>query len=381
MRICFINPTKVLRRPIVELTNLLAKKGHKITLVYPEDQKRPLKNYHFTALLNNKNIALKPISSFDIEALRYSLPNPSSLIKTCSEALKTDDLVHIWEYYYPLSITPLILKHLKKYKAKVILTTDGLVGYTYKPNFLLSSIFRLYTYLLKDLLFKTPDKITFYFNALKDQAKKLSLPIKKILIIPTGINLEKFNIKSSNIRKEFKINKEKTLITFIGMLTERKRPIMAIEATKRLRKKYNIHTLIVGEGYLNKILKQKAKGIKEITFTGNRNDIPNILKETDILFNPGIGEGLPGVVMEASASKVPSVASREGGTPDIVIHKKTGLLCSLNNEEEFYKNLEMLVKDKNLRKKYGLNAYNHIKKFSWDKVIKKYEQLYKSLKS
>jgi len=361
MRICFINPTKVLRRPIVELTNLLAKKGHKITLVYPEDQKRPLKNYHFTALLNNKNIA--------------------SLIKTCSEALKTDDLVHIWEYYYPLSITPLILKHLKKYKAKVILTTDGLVGYTYKPNFLLSSIFRLYTYLLKDLLFKTPDKITFYFNALKDQAKKLSLPIKKILIIPTGINLEKFNIKSSNIRKEFKINKEKTLITFIGMLTERKRPIMAIEATKRLRKKYNIHTLIVGEGYLNKILKQKAKGIKEITFTGNRNDIPNILKETDILFNPGIGEGLPGVVMEASASKVPSVASREGGTPDIVIHKKTGLLCSLNNEEEFYKNLEMLVKDKNLRKKYGLNAYNHIKKFSWDKVIKKYEQLYKSLKS
>src|SRR3989344_3864821 len=329
MKICFINPTKVLRRPIVELTSLLAKKGHKITLIYPEDKKRPLKNYHFTALLNNKNIALKPISSFDIEALRYSLPNPSSLIKTCSEALKTNDIVHIWEYYYPLSIAPLILKHLKKYKAKIVLTTDGLVGYTYKPNFLLTSIFRLYTTLLKDLLFKTQDKI---------------------------------------------------LITFIGMLTERKRPIMAIEATKRLRKKYNIHTLIAGEGYLDKILKQKAKGIKEITFTGNRNDIPGILKETDILFSPGIGEGLPGVVMEASASKVPSVASREGGTPDIVIHKKTGLLCNLNNEEEFYKNLELLVKDKNLRKKYGLNAYNHIKKFSWDKIIKRYEKLYNNLK-
>jgi len=380
MKICFINPTKVLRRPIVELTSLLAKKGHKITLIYPEDKKRPLKNYHFTALLNNKNIALKPISSFDIEALRYSLPNPSSLIKTCSEALKTNDIVHIWEYYYPLSIAPLILKHLKKYKAKIVLTTDGLVGYTYKPNFLLTSIFRLYTTLLKDLLFKTPDKITFYFNALKDQAKKLNLPMKKILVIPTGINLEKFNIKSSDIRKEFKINKEKILITFIGMLTERKRPIMAIEATKRLRKKYNIHTLIAGEGYLDKILKQKAKGIKEITFTGNRNDIPDILKETDVLFSPGIGEGLPGVVMEASASKVPSVASREGGTPDIVIHKKTGLLCNLNNEEEFYKNLEVLVKDKNLRKKYGLNAYNHIKKFSWDKIIKRYEKLYNNLK-
>ena len=380
MKICFINPTRVLRRPIVELTSLLAKKGHKITLVYPDDPEKPLKNYHFTTLLNNKDIALKPIPSFDIGALRYSLPNLHYLIKICSEALKTNDIVHIWEYYYPLSITPLILKHIKRSKAKIILTTDGLVGYTYKPNFLLSSIFRLYTNLSKDLLFKTPDKITFYFNELKEQAKKLDLPIKKILIIPTGINLKKFNVKKSNIRKEFKIDKKKILITFIGMLTERKRPSMAIEAAKRLRKKYNIHTLIVGEGYLNKGLKQKAEGIKEITFAGNRKDIPNILKETDILFNPGIGEGLPGVVMEASASKVPSISSREGGTPYIKIHKKTGLLCNLNNEEEFYKNLEMLVKDKNLRKKYGLNAYNHIKKFSWDEVIKKYEKLYKSLK-
>lgn len=380
MKICFINPTKVLRRPIVELTSLLTKKGHKITLIYPEDPKKPLKNYHFTTILQNKNITLKPISSFDIETLRYSIPNPPSLIKICSEALKNNDIVHIWEYYYPLSITPLILKHLNKYKAKIVLTTDGLVGYSYKPNFLLTSAFRIYTNILKSLLFKTPDKVTFYFNELKTLAKELNFPIKKISIIPTGINLKKFNVKKSNIRKEFKINKEKILIAFIGMLTERKRPNLAIEATKRLRKKYNIHTLIIGDGYLKKALKQKAEGIKEIIFTGNRKDIPEILKEVDILFNPGIGEGLPGVVMEASASKVPSIASKEGGTPDIVIDKKTGLLCNPYDEEEFYKNLELLIKNKKLRKKYGLNAYKHIKNFSWDKILKKYESLYRSLK-
>ena len=376
MKICFVNPTKVLRRPIVELSNLLAKKGHKITLIYPEDQKKPLKGYHFTTLLHSKNISLKPVSSFDIETLRYSFPNPSSLIKTLSNALKTNDIVHIWEYYYPLSIMPLILKSMGKYKAKVILTSDGLVGYSYKPGFLLSSAFKFYTNVSKNLLFNTPDKITFYFSKLKEIAKKLKLPLKKISIIPTGIDLNKFKVKKSNIRKELKIGNEKTLVTFIGMMTERKRPFMALEAAKR----FNIHMLIVGDGYLKESLKKKSKGMENISIVGSRNDIPRILKETDILFSPGIGEGLPGVVMEASASKVAFVAAREGGTPDIVIDKKTGLLCNPFNEEEFYKNLELLIKDKKLRKKLGNNAYNHIKKFSWDKIIKKYEKLYRSLK-
>lgn len=377
MNICYINPTKVLRRPIVEIADLLAKKGHKISIIYPEDKKNPLKGFHFQKLLSNKNIKLLPISSYYLPSLRYTIPNPLKCRKIIKEALKNNDIVHIWEYYYPYSVCPLIKKRLFRSKAKIILTTDGFVGYSYKPNLLLTILFKIYTNLSKSLLFKTPDKLTTYSNYLKKYADKLN--IKNIEIISTGVDLKKFKPKiKNNIRKEFNIKKDEILITFIGMLTERKRPLMAIKAAKLLRNN-KIRMLIIGHGYLDKECRYKVRDNEKIIITPNRKDIPEILNATNILFNPGVGEGLPGVVMEAAACGVPSIASDEGGTPDIVLHAKTGILCDPNKEVEYYKALNLLIKKKKLRENMGKEALKHIKNFDWNKIIKKYEDLYKEL--
>ena len=375
MNICYINPTKVLRRPIIEIANKLANKGHKISIIYPHDKKNPIKDFHFQNLTKNNNIILYPINSFYIPTLRYSLPNPLQLIKITKNALKKNDILHIWEYYYPYSIAPLLFK---KSKAKIILTTDGYVGYSYKPGLLLTILFRIYTNLFGRIIFNKPDKLTTYGNNLKKYALKAKVPIENLLVIPTGIDLTKFKPENNNLKEKLDISRDTTVILFIGMLTERKGIPIVIRISKNLYKKHNLKTLIVGTGPFEKKYKKLAGKTDCITFLGQRKDIPELLNMSDILLLPSMGEGLPGVVMEASACGKPSIATYEGATPDI-INEKTGILIKPYDTKGYEKALEKLIVNKKLRENMGKNALKHIKKFSWDKIIIKYENLYSEL--
>jgi len=59
--------------------------------------------------------------------------------------------------------------------------------------------------------------------------------------------------------------------------------------------------------------------------------------------------------MEAGLVKVPTVASNVGDFHDNITDGVNGVLC---NDSEWYKKLEVLVKDKSLREEIGNNAYN-----------------------
>lgn len=376
MNICYINPTKVLRRPIVEIANRLANQGNKISIVFPHDKKNPLRGFHFQRLLNNKNIKLYPINSFNISSLRYAIPNPFQLFGTIKSVMKENDVVHIWEYYYPLSVIPLLLR---KSKAKIVLTTDGYLGYSYKPGLLLTVLFKVYTSIFGRFLFNRPDRLTTYGYSIKKFAKKAKVPLDKLSVISTGIDLDKFKpgIKN-NIRKELGIAGDTVIVLFIGMLTERKGVPYVIKLSDKLYQKYNIKTLIVGSGPFEKRFKRLAKNSDSIMFLGQRRDIPQLLNACDILFLPSMGEGLPGVVMEASACSKPSIATNEGATPDIM-NENTGILVNPYDGKGYRRALESLVKSRKLRERLGNNALEHIKNFSWDKVVPKYEKLYLEL--
>ena len=63
--------------------------------------------------------------------------------------------------------------------------------------------------------------------------------------------------------------------------------------------------------------------------------------------------------VEASMVKIPTVASNYGEFKQVIIHNETGLLCS--NNREWYKSLKNLIKNKDLRKTIGENAYKACK--------------------
>ncbi len=63
-----------------------------------------------------------------------------------------------------------------------------------------------------------------------------------------------------------------------------------------------------------------------VQLLGYRSDVRRLLPALDLYANSSISEGISLTILEAMAAAVPVVATRVGGTPEVVIHGATGLL-------------------------------------------------------
>ena len=77
-------------------------------------------------------------------------------------------------------------------------------------------------------------------------------------------------------------------------------------------------------------------------------------------------------LVEASACKIPLVASNSGGIPEIVINGKTGLLFEERNSNQLADKIITLIENRKLANTLGRNANIHVNNlFNMDIQIKK----------
>lgn len=94
------------------------------------------------------------------------------------------------------------------------------------------------------------------------------------------------------------------------------------------------HGVIIGEGDLRKDLEAECKALglgDRVHFTGFREDVHRLLPELDVFLITSRTEGLGTSILDAFACKVPVVATRAGGIPEIVHHEESGLLCPVSD--------------------------------------------------
>ena len=136
-----------------------------------------------------------------------------------------------------------------------------------------------------------------------------------------------------------------------------KRHIWCIEAAKTLKKKYpNLRLYMFGVSNIPKMpdvdlyLHQPEQTYKNYFY----NDV-------DIWLSPSNLEGLHITPAEASLCEVPVVTTNAllAGTKDYVIHRETGLV-SEDNLSSFINQIEILIKNKKLRKQLGKAARQKI---------------------
>lgn len=188
---------------------------------------------------------------------------------------------------------------------------------------------------------------------------------KKVKIIYTGIDVNKYNpnLDGSLIRKEFNINTDEIVLAVIGRIGEGKGQDDFIKASSIIAKQFgNVKFLIVGSAVTNKdswrekYLKDLVKKLNlegYVIFTGFRKDIENIIAGVDIFVLPSYAEPFGRSLLEAMVCSKPVIATNTGGTYEIVLDGKTGILIPPKNPSKLAEAMKKLIVDKDLRIRMG----------------------------
>jgi glycosyltransferase involved in cell wall biosynthesis len=198
-------------------------------------------------------------------------------------------------------------------------------------------------------------------------------------------DLVEFQLKNDAWFDELTNLKQKyLLIGSIGRLVYVKGYDIFIKAAKLIIKRYpNVRFVLVGDGpEYSKLAKLvEGLGIKDyFFFTGFTQNRLAYLSKFDLFILSSRHEGVPVVLLEAMALKIPILASRVGGIPFIIDHLKNGYMVEPDNPEILANACMTILKNKKLAQSLAENAgTTFCNNFSADIFRNKIHNLYQEL--
>lgn len=204
-----------------------------------------------------------------------------------------------------------------------------------------------------------------------------------VLLIHNGVDLEKFSLREGgrHFSDELSITDSDIVIICVGRLVSIKGHSNLLKCFHSIVNNNNsIKLLIVGEGPEMANLTRLTSDLKineNVIFLGQRDDVPTLLKQSDIFALTSLSEGLSCSIIEAMASGLPVIATNVGGNNELVKNNINGFLIPEGNLDEFSMELSELITDNNKRKRLGKNSANIAKsEFSIESMSSKYINLY-----
>jgi glycosyltransferase involved in cell wall biosynthesis len=196
----------------------------------------------------------------------------------------------------------------------------------------------------------------------------------KTISIPPAVTPLKLQSKNSALKKYGIKDKNRVRVLWLARVTGVKNPQRVIEIAKRLPE---IDFYLAGGGDLLEIMKKQApRNLKVLGWQ----DAKSILPIADIFLSTSENEGMPIALIEAQLAAIPVVATNVGSVPEVILHNKSGLICSKSNEE-LVSAIKKLAKSKSLRAKFGKAGRVHaLNSFSEKNLISAHKKLYLKLK-
>ena len=225
---------------------------------------------------------------------------------------------------------------------------------------------------------------------------------KKIIVQNTNdyfLLKKKFNISKNDIvkikggsgidlKKYSKIKKQKTKnIVMISRVLKNKGALEYFRAAKLLKIKYpEWQFIIIGSldynsaDIINYDIIEYYRKKKIIIFKGYKKNILSHLAKTEIFCLPSHREGMPKATLEALSVGIPVVTTNAVGCRESILPNKNGLLCKSQNYKSLAKEIEKLIINPKLRKKFSKNARIYAENnFSIRDVSKKIYNVYENL--
>jgi lipopolysaccharide heptosyltransferase II len=211
------------------------------------------------------------------------------------------------------------------------------------------------------------------------------VPRERIRLIPRGVDLDRFSYKNP-IDKQ---GKQEYSIGIIGRITPIKGHIFLIRAISKVaRIAPNIKLYIIGNPPAGKlkykqeleVLVRRLALTQYIDFSGDCDNIPEMLNNLDLLIVPSVGEETFGrVIIEAQAAGVPVIASRIGGIVDILKENDNGILVNPRDYSGLADAILRVIKDKNIQEKLSTRGRLSVERYftletMYNNTVKAYKE-------
>ncbi|HYC01360.1 MAG TPA: glycosyltransferase [Candidatus Limnocylindrales bacterium] len=146
----------------------------------------------------------------------------------------------------------------------------------------------------------------------------------------------------------------------VGRIEAQKNLDMFLDAAERVRRQRpDAHFIIVGDGSLRQRYQSEVerRGLAAaVRLPGTTADVPGFLAGLDQFWLTSDWEGTPNVVLEAMAAGVPVIATRVGGTGEVIDHGTSGFLVEAGDAAAVTKFALELAGDAALGQRIGEQA-------------------------
>ncbi|MCA9115940.1 MAG: glycosyltransferase family 4 protein [Planctomycetaceae bacterium] len=204
------------------------------------------------------------------------------------------------------------------------------------------------------------------------------LPADKVRILHNGVDLNRFRPRPDagelrrQLRADLGISETAAIALTVGQIGLRKGlDVLASAAALLAEAVPQLHFVIVGQRFSAKEeTRQWEQSVRATFETGGlagrthwpgwRDDLPELMNGADLLVHPALQEPLGRVLLEAAACGLPIVATRVGGTAEILRDGNSALLVPPGDREQLTGAIRDLVAEPELRKQFALNGRRRI---------------------
>ncbi len=232
---------------------------------------------------------------------------------------------------------------------------------------------------------KNIKKIICVSDAIKNVMKTAVKNKNVLCTIHSGINMNRFpsHNKTYKLHQICHYSKEHIVIGNTSALADHKDYFTYIDTAELILKEVSeARFVIIGGGNQKEEIQNYItdKNLQNyITLLGYRSDVPDLLPDFDIFLITSKTEGLGTSILDAFACKVPVVATKAGGIPEIVINNQTGMLASVGNATELAENVIKILNNNELRKILTTNAFDSLSGYTVEKMSQATLNVYQSI--
>jgi glycosyltransferase involved in cell wall biosynthesis len=197
----------------------------------------------------------------------------------------------------------------------------------------------------------------------------------RLCVLPRGVDLHRFTPakRDSTFWNRFGLNGNLKLL-YVGRISREKNLEMLVEAFRFVRTGVsNVDLVIVGDGPDRQALEAKAAGAN-VSFTGflHGDDLARAYASADLFVFPSATDTFGNVILEAHASGLPAIVSKQGGPAEIVTRNGSGVAVDVRTPAPMCAAIRDLVWDETRRRDMGERAVRTAQEHRWESVVEQF---------